>query len=59
LDWSVQMDTAPSEAAETRHTFLERYADTSTLVLGTHLGTPSANYIRRDGDSFKLLPVEN
>ncbi|MFC9833667.1 MBL fold metallo-hydrolase [Rhodococcus sp. NPDC127530] len=59
LDWSVQMDSAPDEAAETRRTFLDRFADTSTLVLGTHFGTPTGNYIRRDGDSFKLVPVES
>ena len=56
-DWSVQMDTAPSEAVETRRTFLERFADTSTLILASHFGTPTGNYIQRDGDSFKLVPA--
>lgn len=58
-DWTVQMDTAPGDARETRGSFLERFADTSTLVLGTHFGTPTGNYIRRDGDSFKLVPADS
>lgn len=58
-DWTVHMDTVPHQASETRRTFLERFADTSTLVLGTHFGTPTGNFIRRDGESFKLLPAES
>ncbi|MER6936114.1 MBL fold metallo-hydrolase [Nocardioides sp. NPDC127514] len=55
-EWTVQMDTAGEHARETRRAFLDEYADTSTLVLGTHFGTPTGNYIRRDGDSFMLVP---
>lgn len=57
-DWSVELDMAPAQASDTRRTFLDRFADSSTLVLGTHFGTPTGNYIQRDGDSFKLVPVE-
>lgn len=57
VGWSAQFDTAPGEAIATRQTFLEEFADTSTLVLGTHFGTPTGAYIRRDGDSFKLVPA--
>ncbi len=49
----------PTKATETRRTFLERFADTSTLVLGSHFGTPTGNYIQRDGDSFKLVPAKD
>lgn len=56
-NWRAQFDSAPDEAIATRQTFLEQFADTSTLVLGTHFGTPTGNYIRRNGDSFKLVPV--
>jgi glyoxylase-like metal-dependent hydrolase (beta-lactamase superfamily II) len=56
--WGAQFDSSPAESSATRSSFLERFADTSTLVLGTHFGTPTGNYIRRDGDTYKLVPAE-
>ncbi|HEX5365860.1 MAG TPA: MBL fold metallo-hydrolase [Acidimicrobiales bacterium] len=41
-------DTDPVLAARTRQDFVDRYADTGTLVLGTHF-SPTAGYLRRDG----------
>ena len=46
-------DSDPAEAARTRHAFVERYADTPTLVLGTHF-SPTGGYLRRDGGACVL-----
>ncbi|PXX71636.1 glyoxylase-like metal-dependent hydrolase (beta-lactamase superfamily II) [Nocardia tenerifensis] len=55
-DWSVAMDTDTEAAADSRKAFLERFADTPTLILGTHFGTPTGGHIIRDGDAYKLVP---
>lgn len=56
-DWSSAMDTDPVAAARTRRGFVERFADSSTLVLGTHFGAPAAGHIVRDRDTFRLIPA--
>jgi glyoxylase-like metal-dependent hydrolase (beta-lactamase superfamily II) len=56
-DWSSLYDTDQNAAAATRQAFLERFADTGTIVLGTHFGTPSGVFVRRDGASFRLTPA--
>ena len=56
-DWSAAMDTDARAAARTRREFLERFADTSTLVLGTHFGSPTGGHVVRDGESYRLEPV--
>jgi glyoxylase-like metal-dependent hydrolase (beta-lactamase superfamily II) len=55
-DWSAEMDTDRAAASQARTAFLERFADTPTLVLGTHFGTPTAGHIVRDGTAYKLTP---
>ena len=55
-DWSPQMDTDTAAAVRSRKDFLERFADSPTLVLGTHFGTPTASHIVHDGDAYKLIP---
>ncbi len=56
-DWSSVFDTDQEAAAVTRQAFLERFADTPTMVIGTHFGTPSGCHIQRDGSTFRLSPV--
>jgi glyoxylase-like metal-dependent hydrolase (beta-lactamase superfamily II) len=56
-DWSSLYDTDQDAAAATRRAFLERFADTDTLVIGTHFGTPSGVLVQRDGASFRLSPA--
>ena len=51
---TTQIRTA---AAITRQAFLERFADTSTMVIGTHFGTPSGCHVHRDGSAFRLSPA--
>ncbi|WP_327135180.1 hypothetical protein OG311_35995 [Streptomyces sp. NBC_01343] len=43
-------DPDPARAAATRRAFVERYADTRTLVIGTHFPAPTAGLLRRGGD---------
>ncbi|MFD9408182.1 MBL fold metallo-hydrolase [Streptomyces sp. NPDC059989] len=43
-------DTDATLAAATRRAFVERYADTGTLVIGTHFPAPTAGLLRRGGD---------
>ncbi|MER6775993.1 MULTISPECIES: hypothetical protein [unclassified Streptomyces] len=43
-------DTDPARSAATRRAFVERYADTGTLVIGTYFPAPTAGLLRRGGD---------
>ncbi|MDI2131084.1 MBL fold metallo-hydrolase [Yinghuangia seranimata] len=43
-------DTDADQAAETRRKFVARYADTGTLVIGTHFPTPSAGLLEHAAD---------
>lgn len=55
--WSNVHDVDPETAATTRRVFLERFADTSTMVIGTHFGTPTGGLVTRDGAAFRLSPA--
>jgi len=52
--WSSTADWDQSASAETRTTFLGRYADRPVLVIGTHFAGPTAGHIVRDGGAFRL-----
>ncbi len=41
-------------AVRTRRDFLEKYADTPTLILGTHFAPPTALHIVRRGEAFHI-----
>src|SRR5215217_3873327 len=56
-EWSSAYDTDPVAAASTRHAFLNRFADTPTLVIGTHFCTPTGVRIHREGPAFRLSPA--
>jgi len=56
-EWSNLYDTDQAAAADTRRAFLERFADTETLVIGTHFGTPTGVHVHRDGAAFRLSPA--
>ncbi|WP_407840886.1 MBL fold metallo-hydrolase [Streptomyces sp. DSM 116496] len=43
-------DADAAQAAATRRAFVDRYADTGTLVIGTHFPAPTAGLLRRGGD---------
>jgi glyoxylase-like metal-dependent hydrolase (beta-lactamase superfamily II) len=56
-EWSSVYDADPAAAAATRQAFLDRFADTGTLVIGTHFGTPTGVLVQRDGSTFRLSPA--
>lgn len=53
-EWCANVDSDRSQALETRRAFLARYADTPTLVIGTHFAGPTAGRLVRDGDAYRL-----
>ena len=53
-EWSVPFDSDAGAAVETRRAFLDRYADTDVLIIGTHFAEPTAGYIKRDGDGYRF-----
>lgn len=53
-EWSASVDTDPVQSAETRREVFGRYAETPTLIIGTHFHTPTAGYLKRDGDAYRL-----
>jgi glyoxylase-like metal-dependent hydrolase (beta-lactamase superfamily II) len=54
-DWGSSADWKGDVARDTRRGFLERYADTPTLVIGTHFAAPTAGKIVRDGDAWRFV----
>ncbi len=53
-DWGSSADWNGKTAEATRRAFLERHAETATLVIGTHFATPTAGRIVKDGDAWRL-----
>lgn len=56
-EWYVEMDSDPELGTRSRLAFLERFADSPTLVIGTHLGSPTAGHLVRDGEAYKMVPA--
>lgn len=53
-EWSSSPDSDPAAAIATRHRMYEDLADQPVLVIGTHFATPTAGYLKRDGDAYRL-----
>jgi glyoxylase-like metal-dependent hydrolase (beta-lactamase superfamily II) len=53
-DWGSSADTDAAQADRTRKAFMARYADTPTLIIGTHFAGPTAGRLVRDGDAYRL-----
>ncbi len=53
-EWSSSPDAVPMEAIETRRRMYARFADSPTLVIGTHFATPTAGHLHRDGESYRF-----
>ncbi len=53
-EWSASVDTDPVQSAVTRRDVFGQYAETPTLIIGTHFHTPTAGYLKRDGDAYRL-----
>lgn len=52
---SSMFDTDPDMARHTRKAFLDRWSDASTLIIGTHFGSPTAGTLTADGDGAYTL----
>lgn len=53
-DWSSGFCVDPAHSRRTRRAFLERYADTDTLVMPAHFPAPSAGRIVRAGAAWRF-----
>lgn len=47
-------DTDSEQSTQTRVDIIDRFADTDTLVLGTHFAPPTAGHVKRSGDSVRF-----
>ncbi|HYV57009.1 MAG TPA: MBL fold metallo-hydrolase [Candidatus Nitrosopolaris sp.] len=54
-EWDNQFDNDGPMAKKSRRAFCERYADSRTLVFGTHFATPSAGSIVRHEGAFRFV----
>jgi glyoxylase-like metal-dependent hydrolase (beta-lactamase superfamily II) len=54
LDWSSSADWDQQMAADTRTSFVQRYADRPVLIIGTHFAEPTAGRLVKDGDAYRL-----
>ncbi len=52
---AISFDNDGALAKKTRRAFCERYADSGTLVLGTHFATPSSGTIVKKDGSFRFV----
>lgn len=52
-EWNFAFDEIPALAALTRRAFLERYADSPTLILASHFPSPSLGHFVRAGRAFR------
>lgn len=53
-DWDDTADSDAELALKTRVDFMARYADTPTLIIGTHFAGPTAGHLVRDGKVYRL-----
>jgi glyoxylase-like metal-dependent hydrolase (beta-lactamase superfamily II) len=54
LDWCPSVDVDPALSPKTRRDILEGLADKPDLLIGTHFAGPTAGWVKRDGDAFRL-----
>ncbi|MCW0216429.1 MAG: MBL fold metallo-hydrolase [Pseudonocardia sp.] len=52
--WTSMLDCDQAEGTAAREKFLEAFADTGTLVLGTHFPDPTGGHIVRDGAAYRF-----
>lgn len=53
-DLSSMFDTDQDAARATRHAVFPGWADGTTLIIGTHFGSPTAGFMHPDGDGYRL-----
>lgn len=55
--WQVMFDIDPLKAAETRKKFYDMASADRMMIQGFHFPFPSAGYVERDGDRYRLIPI--
>jgi glyoxylase-like metal-dependent hydrolase (beta-lactamase superfamily II) len=53
-EWSSGFCTDPQASARTRRVFLDRHAETDTLIMPAHFPTPAVGWVRRAGAAFRF-----
>jgi glyoxylase-like metal-dependent hydrolase (beta-lactamase superfamily II) len=56
-DWQVEYDNDPNLAVQTRHKFYDMASAEKAMVIGYHWPFPSAGYVERDGNNYRLVPI--
>ena len=56
--WGSTSDFDPAQARASRLELVERYADSDTLIIGSHFADPVVGLIRRQGAMFRLVPAD-
>jgi glyoxylase-like metal-dependent hydrolase (beta-lactamase superfamily II) len=57
-DWGAS-DFDANQAQASRLNLIERFADSDTLIIGTHFADPVVGRIRREGTSFRLTSTDD
>jgi glyoxylase-like metal-dependent hydrolase (beta-lactamase superfamily II) len=57
-DWHVAYDTDPELAQQTRHKFYDMAAAEKATVVGFHFTFPSVGHVEKDGNGYRLIPVQ-
>jgi glyoxylase-like metal-dependent hydrolase (beta-lactamase superfamily II) len=52
--WGTLSDTYIDQARTTRKQIIDRFADTDTLIIGSHFAAPTAGRLRTDGQDVRL-----
>lgn len=55
-EW-MSKEVQPAKAIATATLFLERFASTGTLIIGTHFAPPAAGYIERTAAGYTFRPI--
>ncbi len=55
--WQVMYDVDPLRAAETRKKFYDMASAERALIQGFHFPFPSAGYVEKDGNNYRLIPI--
>jgi glyoxylase-like metal-dependent hydrolase (beta-lactamase superfamily II) len=56
--WGAISDFDPDQALRSRMSVLEQFADSDTLIIGSHFADPVAGRLRRDGPTFRFVPAD-
>lgn len=54
MDWASSADFDQAASTATRHQLMSKYADEDILIIGTHFATPTAGYLKSNGESYWL-----